>query len=90
MLIKRRDGEPDDANEVFRILINASHAALADAELSISFIQVGDDDEAARFLRSLDDRLVGMGAKYDLVDTVTKDKMIGMSFGDLIFKSIHD
>jgi hypothetical protein len=31
-----------------------------------------------------------MGAKYDLCDTVTKDKMVGMSFGDLIFKSIHD
>lgn len=84
------DGEPDDAGEVMRVLINASNHLLADAELSITFIQVGDDEDAARFLRSLDDGLVSKGARFDIVDTVTKDKMLGMSFADLIFKSLHD
>lgn len=84
------DGEPDDAGEVMRVLINASNALLADAELSVTFIQVGDDEDAARFLRTLDDGLVPKGARFDIVDTVTKDKMLGMSFADLIFKSLHD
>lgn len=61
-----------------------------DEELSVSFIQIGNDHGAKKFLRSLDDDLRGKGAKFDIVDTVTSDEMMGMSFANLVAKSVLD
>lgn len=82
------DGVPDSEDKVQRVIKEATFKINSDSELSVSFIQVGDDNSAGKFLAKLDDNL--KGAKYDIVDQLSVEKMKGMSFTDLIQKSIAD
>ncbi|MFM6203295.1 MAG: hypothetical protein ACKPE1_29890, partial [Dolichospermum sp.] len=47
------DGEPDDRKAVMKVIIEASRRLDKDEELAISFIQVGNDPQATRFLKIL-------------------------------------
>jgi Mg-chelatase subunit ChlD len=82
------DGCPDSKPDVERVIKNAAASIERDAELSISFIQVGEDAGATRFLTRLDDDLDD--AKFDIVDTVTSQQCQQMSFNELIANSIYD
>lgn len=73
------DGEPDDRKAVMKVIIEASRRMDRDEELAISFIQVGKDPHASRFLKVLDDELQTAGAKFDICDTITMDDMEDMS-----------
>ncbi|MDY6781802.1 MAG: VWA domain-containing protein [Cyanobacteriota bacterium] len=84
------DGEPDDCSGVARIIVDASQRIDCDEELAISFIQAGDNPEATRFLKILDDDLAKAGAKFDIVDTVTIEQMRGMSLTDVLMDAILD
>jgi uncharacterized protein with von Willebrand factor type A (vWA) domain len=84
------DGEPDDRKTVMKMIIEASRKMDIDEELAISFIQVGDDPKVTEFLKALDDLLQGAGAKFDIVDTVTLDKMQGLSLSDVLLNAITD
>lgn len=84
------DGEPDDRKAVMRNIIEASHRMDRDEELAISFIQVGSDQTATRFLKALDDEMQAAGAKFDIVDTVTLDDMEGMTLKEVLLNAIHD
>jgi hypothetical protein len=82
------DGCPDSKSDVENVIKRAAAALERDAELSISFVQVGSDSSATRFLAHLDDDLTG--AKFDIVDTVTTEQCRKMSFNELIANSIYD
>lgn len=69
-LLVMTDGEPNDRTAVADAIVEATKKMTADEELAISFVQVGHDAEAAKFLQWLDDDLIGRGAKFDIVDTV--------------------
>ena len=84
------DGEPDDRKAVMRVIIEASRQIERDEELAISFIQVGADAGATRFLKALDDELQGVGAKFDIVDTVTIDDMEDMTLSEVLTNAIAD
>lgn len=84
------DGEPDDRKAVMRVIIEASRHLDRDEELAISFIQVGTDQTAAKFLKALDDDLQTAGAKFDIVDTVTLDDMEGMTLTEVLLNAISD
>jgi len=84
------DGEPNDKESVIKVIIKAANRIREDPELSVSFIQIGTDKDATKFLQKLDDGLEKKGAKFDIVDTLTAEKMKGMSFSDLIRNSIYD
>lgn len=84
------DGEPDDRKTVMKQIIEASRKIDRDEELAISFIQVGDDPKVTEFLTALDDRLQDAGAKFDIVDTVTLEKMKGLSLSDVLLNAIMD
>jgi len=84
------DGEPDDQNTVKKEIIRATRDMQYDEELSVSFIQIGDDRDATRFLHELDDSLRSQGAKYDIVDTIPASTLGSMSFSELIHRSIYD
>jgi len=84
------DGEADDPRSVKQVIINATKRLQRDDELSISFVQIGNDSAAKKFLDALDDDLEKEGAKFDIVDTVTCDEMKGMSFNEFVMKSIYD
>jgi hypothetical protein len=84
------DGEPDDRKAVMRVIIEAANKIDRDEELGISLIQVGGDKTATQFLKALDDDLQGVGAKFDIVDTVTIEDMEEMSLVDVLLGAITD
>ena len=84
------DGEPDDRKAVMKVIIEASRRMERDEELAITFIQVGTDAQATKFLKILDDELQGAGAKFDIVDTVTIDDMEDMTLTEVLLNAIVD
>ena len=84
------DGEPDDRKAVMKVIIEASRRMERDEEFAISFIQVGTDAQASKFLKILDDELQGAGAKFDIVDTVTMDDMEDMTLTEVLLNAITD
>ncbi|MDF5715249.1 MAG: VWA domain-containing protein [Rhizonema sp. NSF051] len=84
------DGEPDDRKAVMKVIIETSRRMDRDEELGISFIQVGTDAQATRFLKILDDELQSAGAKFDICDTVTMEDMEDLSLSEVLLKAIND
>lgn len=84
------DGEPDDRKAVMKVIIAASRRMERDEELAISFIQVGSDQQATRFLKILDDELQGAGAKFDICDTITLEQMEDFSLTEVLLNAIND
>jgi Mg-chelatase subunit ChlD len=84
------DGEPDDRKAVFEVIIQATRQMEKDEELGISMIQVGADAQATKFLKALDDQLQGVGAKFDICDTITLDDLEDMSLTDVLMNAITD
>jgi uncharacterized protein with von Willebrand factor type A (vWA) domain len=84
------DGEPDDCKAVMQVVINATQHMDRDEELALSFVQVGADPQASRFLRILDDKLQSAGAKFDICDTITIDSLEETSLTDILLNAILD
>lgn len=84
------DGEPDDRKAVMKVIIEASRQMDRDEELAISFIQVGTDAQATRFLKVLDDELQSAGAKFDICDTITMEDMEDMTLSEVLLNAIND
>ena len=85
------DGVPDNAQAVEEVIINATNQYMrTDNDLSISFIQIGDDSRADKWLQLLDDELQGKGAKFDAVDRLTASTMHGLTFEQVIAYSVTD
>ena len=68
-LVVFTDGEPNNREAVKTVIRNQANKQANDADLSILFIQVGDDASAGDFLKDLDDNL---NAKLDIVDVKTQ------------------
>lgn len=88
------DGEPSDGltaqKATAKLIVETSNKLEADGDLSISFLQVGSDPAAERFLKTLDDDLQKAGAKFDIVDTKTFKDLENMSIVDVLVASIND
>jgi uncharacterized protein with von Willebrand factor type A (vWA) domain len=84
------DGVPDNRMAVVEVIVNATQKIERDEELAISFIQVGSDSIATRFLKGLDEQLQGIGAKFDICDTVTLDEMEDMTLAEVLLNAIAD
>jgi hypothetical protein len=75
---------------VIDIIIETTRRLERDEELAISFIQVGSDSGATKFLKALDDQLEDVGAKFDICDTITIDDMSEMSLSEVLMNAIAD
>ncbi len=84
------DGEPDDPRAVMKVLIEAARKIDRDEELAVSFVQVGDDPGATRFLKALDDDLVRAGARFDIVDTLTVNDLEDRPIAEVLLDAIND
>lgn len=84
------DGIPDEPKEIIKLIIDASQKIDRDEELGISFIQVGKDKKATEYFQALDDLLEGAGAKFDIVDTISMEKMQTMSLTDVLLNALID
>ena len=63
---------------------------LRDEELALSFIQVGNDSGATKFLKALDNQLQEVGAKFDICDTLTIEEMSDMTLAEVLMNAIAD
>jgi uncharacterized protein with von Willebrand factor type A (vWA) domain len=84
------DGEPDDRKAVMVAIVEASRQMERDEELGISMIQVGNDSTATQFLKALDDQLQGVGAQFDICDTITIDDMADLTLAEVLTNAIED
>lgn len=84
------DGAPDDQKAVDQVIINQANSQTTDAELGITFVQIGKDPAARAFLKHLDDDLQGLGAKYDIVDTKNEEEMENISITELLVEAVTD
>jgi hypothetical protein len=88
------DGEPSDGDKgkkaLSQLIIDTANKLEADAELAVSFLQVGRDPKASEFLKSLDDNLVNLGAKFDIVDTKTCDELDSLTIDDVLLAAVND
>jgi vWA found in TerF C terminus len=84
------DGEPDDRKAVMDVILAATQKLDRDEELAISFIQVGTDETATKFLKILDDDLGRAGAKFDIVDTITMNDMEDLTLKEVLLSAISD
>ncbi len=82
------DGEPDDRIAVADVIVHATHKMEQEKELAISLIQVGSDSKVTRSLKSFDDQLQGLGAKFDIVNTITVEEMEDMTLTDVLINAI--
>lgn len=83
------DGVPDDKDAAAKVIVKATQEMQQDDELTVLFIQVGDDKAATAWLRELDDSL--KGAKFDIVDAMTVEE--ANKFGstvEMVMKAIND
>lgn len=83
------DGEPDDRQAAENVIVNAANRLERDEELTFLFVQIGNDQSAAKYLDHLDDGLTGK-AKFDIVDAVPASVADSMEPLDLINKAIND
>jgi Mg-chelatase subunit ChlD len=90
MILVVTDGEPDDRKAVMQVILDATQKLDRDEELAISFIQVGLDEAATKFLKILDDDLSRAGAKFDIVDTITMEDMEDLTLKEILLSAIND
>jgi uncharacterized protein with von Willebrand factor type A (vWA) domain len=84
------DGEPDDRKSVFETIVQATKKMSRDEEISISFVQIGNDSQASQFLKALDDQMLGVGAKFDIVDTINFDDLEDITLTEVLMNAIMD
>jgi vWA found in TerF C terminus len=84
------DGAPDDRRAVIETIVQATQKMERDEELAVSFIQIGSDSGATAFLKALDEQLEGVGAKFDICDTITMEDMENMSIAEVLLAAIQD
>jgi Mg-chelatase subunit ChlD len=83
------DGVPDNKAAAAEAIKRQANRQETDDELTILFIQVGDDAAATAYLKSLDDDL--KGAKFDIVDAMTIAEAEQFpSTAAMILKAIND
>lgn len=83
------DGVPDDKAAAAKVIIDAANKQETDDALTILFVQVGNDTQAAAYLKSLDDDLTS--AKFDIVDAKTLAEVEAFSStAELILHAIND
>ena len=77
-------GRPDDHQELKDTISAAAKKVEKDSDLTVTFVQVGDDEWAEAYLKELDDDLTctsSSGETIDIVDTI-KDEDIKKAVGE--------
>ncbi len=84
------DGVPDDERAVANTIKNFTKTLNDDKEFGISFLQIGKDGQASKFLGRLDDDLQKEGAKFDIVDTKTFEQMENTTITEVLLGALND
>lgn len=82
------DGSPDSESAVKTVITDAANKLERDEELAVQFVQIGDDKAAKKFLEELDDNL--KGAKFDIVNSLTREEAEQYSIEQLLWLAVND
>ncbi len=84
------DGAPNDPKSAAKVIVEATKKLDHAEEVGITFIQVGNDDGATKFLQYLDDDLEAQGAKFDIVDTITMAQCEDKPLTQVLLDALED
>jgi hypothetical protein len=82
------DGAASDRSVVKGEIINMSNSITDDSQCALEIIYFGD--EAANYLRELDDDLQNQGAKFDIVDATPIEEALRLDLEQLLDKAFND
>lgn len=82
------DGAASDRSVVKREIINMSNSITDDSQCTLEIIYFGD--EAANYLKELDDDLQNQGAKFDIVDATPIEEALRLDLEQLLDKAFND
>ena len=82
------DGEPNSPEAVKEVIVKAANKLEREGDIGIQFIQIGDDSTATRFLNDLDDNL--KGAKFDIVNSLTREEAEAYTIEQLLWLAVND
>jgi hypothetical protein len=82
------DGAASDRSVVKREIINMSNSITDDSQCTLEIIYFGD--EAANYLKELDDDLQNQGAKFDIVDATPIEEALHLDVEQLLDKAFND
>lgn len=88
IILVMTDGQPDNSDAVKTSIINASNKIEKDGDIGIQFVQIGNDSGAAKFLADLDDNL--KGAKFDIVNSLTREEAEKLTIEQMLYLAIND
>ncbi len=71
------DGLPDRPQSLSDVIVQATQQMEDPKEIAITFLQVGIDSKATKYLQELDECLISRKARYDIVTTKTYDQLSG-------------
>jgi von Willebrand factor type A domain len=86
------DGEPDDEVAVMKAIINITKELERDDQMGITIVGFGCKQAPgiAKFLKRLDDELLQLGAKFDIVNCIKDDELEDFSLGEVLKAAIED
>lgn len=86
------DGLPDNGEKVKEVIMKATRKVEHETEIGISFLLVGSDPDATKFLTSLDNNWKDFEAKYDICDFLNlKDFNLGnVTPEQLLINALND
>lgn len=85
------DGVPNSEPAAAEAIAKSVRTMKKDADLAISFLQIGDDPDATRFLKRLDDDLKSTHRlEFDVVNTMTAAESESLSYGQIMYMALND
>jgi hypothetical protein len=85
------DGVPDSEAAAATAIAECVKTMTKDADLAISFLQIGDDPGATAFLKRLDDNLQkSHNLQFDAVNTMTAAESDGLSYEQIMWQALND
>lgn len=82
------DGVPDSQKDAESVIVATSNKLENDTQFNLVFVQIGDDPAAARYLNHLDNELTGK-AKYDIVNSLTREDAESLTMGQLLYQAVN-
>ena len=88
IILVMTDGIPDSVTAVQKSIVAATNKIEKDGDIGIQFVQIGDDKDATKFLADLDDNL--KGAKFDIVNALTREQAEKLSIEQILYLALND
>ncbi len=85
------DGLPDSESGAAEAISKMGKSMKKDSELAIGFLQIGDDPDATRYLKQLDDNLQKKyQLPFDCVNTMTAAESADLSYEQIMWLTVND